>query len=52
MKKYFIIGLAFILCLSIGIITYGAWLNNQGEFQIMKRMSENVLEVRGAKIGC
>lgn len=50
MKKYFIMGLAIILILSIGIINYGAWLNERGEFQITRRMEENRLEVPCSKV--
>ena len=34
MKRYFMIALASILLLSIGIVIYGAWLNKEGENNI------------------
>lgn len=49
MKKYFMIGLGIVLALSLTLILYGAWLNERGEFQIAKRMSERSLELQGAK---
>ena len=49
MKKYFMIGLGIVLALSLTIILYGAWLNERGEFQIAKRMSERSLELQGAR---
>ena len=32
MKRYFIVGLAIVLALSLGAIFYGAWLNERGEY--------------------
>ena len=49
MKKYFMIGLGIVLALSLTLILYGAWLNERGEFQIARRMSERSLELQGAK---
>lgn len=49
MKKYFLIGLGIVLALSLSLILYGAYLNERGEFQIAKRMSERSLELQGAK---
>jgi len=49
MKKYFMIGLAVIFALTAGLIVYGAYLNRQGELQIMHRMEERALPVHGAK---
>ena len=49
MKKYFMIGLAIIFALTAGLIVYGAYLNRQGELQIMHRMEERALPVHGAK---
>ena len=49
MKKYFMIGLGIVLALSLSLILYGAWLNERGEFQIARRMSERSLELQGAK---
>lgn len=48
-KSYFILSLVIILILSVGIIAYGTWLNQQGEFQIAKRMEERTLQLKGAK---
>ncbi|MBQ7476083.1 MAG: efflux RND transporter periplasmic adaptor subunit [Selenomonadaceae bacterium] len=48
-KSYFILSLAIVLILSVAIIAYGTWLNQQGEFQIAKRMEERTLQLRGAK---
>jgi len=50
MKRYFLIALAVVLCLSIGIIIYGTYLNKQGEFQITKYMEENLLTLKGSKV--
>ncbi len=49
MRNYFIIGLAAILALSIGIVSYGAYLNTEGELQISRRMEARRLPLRGAK---
>ena len=49
MKKYFMIGLAVIFALTVGLIVYGAYLNRQGELQIMHRMEERALPVHGAR---
>ncbi len=49
MKKYFMIGLAIVLALSLGAIFYGAWLNERGEFQIARRMEERRLTLHGAR---
>ena len=49
MKKYFMIGLGIVLALSLTIILYGAWLNERGEFQIAKRMSERSMELQGSQ---
>lgn len=49
MRNYFIIGLAVILALSLGIVSYGAYLNQQGELQITQRMEDRKLPLRGAK---
>ena len=50
MKKYFIAGLVFLLILSVGLIFYGVWLNNQGEVQITQRISERKLDLPGVKV--
>ena len=51
MRKYFIAGLVGILVLSIGIMLYGAYLNQQGELVISRRMEDRRLPLRGAKAG-
>ncbi len=48
--SYFIIALVTVLLLSLGIIYYGAYLNDQGEVQISKRMEERTLPLAGAKV--
>ena len=50
MKKYFIAGLGVVLVLSIFLIFYGAYLNEQGEIQIARRMQERHVELVGAKV--
>ncbi len=49
MKRYFIVGLAIVLALSLGAIFYGAWLNERGEYQIARRMEERRLTLHGAR---
>ena len=49
MRNYFIAGLAIILILSVGIVTYGAYLNQQGELKISERMEERRLPLRGER---
>ena len=49
MRNYFIVGLAVILFLSVGIVTYGAYLNQQGELKISERMDERKLPLRGER---
>ena len=49
MRKYFMAGLCIVLALSLGAIFYGAWLNERGEYQITRRMSERRLTLHGAK---
>ncbi len=49
MKRYFIVGLAIVLALSLGAIFYGAWLNERGEYQITRRMEERRLTLHGAR---
>lgn len=48
MKRYFIIGLSILIVLLVGLIFYGAWLNDQGEVRIMQRMAEQKLNLPGA----
>ena len=49
MKRYFMIALASILLLSIGIVIYGAWLNKEGENNIAERMSSRALALQGER---
>ena len=39
-----------MLILSVGLIFYGVWLNNQGEVQITQRMAERKLDLPGVKV--
>lgn len=50
MRTYFIIGLGIILILYAGIVSYGTYLNQQGELKISKRMEERKLPLRGAQV--
>lgn len=47
MKKYFAIGLAIIILLSLGLISWGAYLNMQGEHNIASRMEGRKLALTG-----
>lgn len=47
MKKYFYIGLAVILLMSVGIIVYGTYLNTRGENIIASRMDNRKLPLKG-----
>jgi len=47
MKRYFMIALACILVLSVGIVLYGVWLNKAGEQAIVDRMSSRALALQG-----
>ena len=49
MKRYFMAGLAIVLLLSLSAIFYGAWLNERGEVQIMRRMEERRIALHGEK---
>ena len=49
-KSYFILSLTIVIVLSVLIIGYGTWLNQQGEFQIAKRMEERTLQLKGATV--
>ena len=49
MKRYFMVGLAIVLVISLSAIFYGAWLNERGEYQITQRMEERRLTLHGAK---
>lgn len=48
MKKYFFIGLAGVVIIVIGIISYGAYLNKAGENQIAMRMAERTIPLQGS----
>ena len=50
MKRYFAIGLGFLLILLFGLTFYGMWLNNQGEVKIVQRISEQKLSLPGAVV--
>ncbi len=50
MKRYFMMGMAIVLALSLGAIFYGAWLNERGEFQIARRMKERSVLLRGTRV--
>ena len=49
MKKFFLLGLAIVLVIVIGIISYGAYLNRAGENVIAERMAERRIPLQGAK---
>lgn len=49
MKRYFYLGLAIMLALIVGLISYGTYLNYKDETQISERMSERALELQGAR---
>ena len=49
MKRYFLLGLAIVLVIVIGIISYGAYLNRAGENVIAERMAERRIPLQGAK---
>ena len=50
MKRYFMIALACILVMAIGIVVYGAWLNHKGENVITERMSNRALSLQGERV--
>ena len=47
MKKYFLIGLAIVCVVVVGIISYGAYLNKAGENAIIERMAERRIPLQG-----
>lgn len=49
MKRYFYLGLIAMLMLIIGLVTYGAYLNQRDEAQISDRMSERTIPLQGSK---
>ena len=50
MKKLYIVGLMLILMFAIAMIAYGAWLNKNGENQIVERMEKRTIPLQGAKV--
>lgn len=50
MKKYFYIGLSFILLVSLSIIIYGAYLNSRGENIIATRMDNRYISLKGQHV--
>ena len=49
-KKYFYIGMAIILILSVMLVAYGGYLNYNDSNQIANRMEERALQLTGAKV--
>ncbi len=45
MKKFFYIGMAIILILSVSLVAYGGWLNYRDENQIANRMEARSIEL-------
>ena len=50
MKKNFYIGVSLIVLLILSLLAYGVYLNQRSESNIAKRMAENRLPLRGAKV--
>jgi len=50
MKKNFYIGVGLIVFLILSLLAYGVYLNQRSESNIAKRMAENRLPLRGAKV--
>lgn len=50
MRKFYFVGLVAILIMAIGMIAYGAYLNESGENQIAKRMRERTIPLQGEKV--
>lgn len=50
MKKNFYIGVGLIVLLILSLLAYGVYLNQRSESNIAKRMAENRLPLRGAKV--
>lgn len=50
MKRYFLLGLAIICVVVVGIISYGAYLNKAGENAITEKMSERRIPLQGATV--
>ena len=49
MNKFFFIGLGTIVVLIVGLISYGTYLNQQGEAQIAERMSDQSIPLQAVK---
>jgi RND family efflux transporter MFP subunit len=50
MKRLYIVGLVLILIFAVAMISYGTWLNKKGENQIVERMENRTIPLRGAKV--
>lgn len=50
MKKYFYIGLALVVGLSVLLVAYGAYLNYTSEKIIAVRMNQRALELQGERV--
>lgn len=50
MKKFLFAGLAFVMILIFGLMTYGAYLNYYGEKKITQRMENRRLFLSGVKV--
>ena len=49
MNRFFFIGLGAIVVLILGLISYGTYLNQEGEAQIAERMADQSIPLQGAK---
>lgn len=50
MKRYFMIAMACVLVLAVGVVVYGAWLNKEGENVIADRMNNRALSLQGVPV--
>lgn len=50
MRKYFLLSLAIIVLVVVGIISYGAFLNKAGENKISERMADRKIPLQGATV--
>ncbi len=50
MKKFFMAGLAVIILMVVGLMSYGAYMNQSGENRIAVRMQEQRLPLQGARV--
>jgi len=50
MKKLYMVGLVLILMFAVAMVAYGAWLNKSGEHQIVERMENRTIPLKGAKV--